>query len=158
MKHIVYILVGLFTYTGLQAQSDNLCVNEYWTEDEANIEMKKMASKWNDLESWEIRKNEIKAQIIYGSQIKKMPKINGDFKTIINSTRKMNGYIVENIAIESYPGHFITGNLYRPNALNGKFAAFNLTKFSSGNSFLSNCLTCSNAQSSIGSNNPFCLK
>jgi dienelactone hydrolase len=51
-----------------------------------------------------------------------MPKLDGDFKTIINSTRIMDGYIVENIAIESYPGYFITGNLYRPEKAEGSYA------------------------------------
>jgi hypothetical protein len=51
-----------------------------------------------------------------------MPKIDGDFKTIINSSRQMDGYIVENIAIESYPGYFVTGNLYRSDVQNRKMA------------------------------------
>ena len=122
MKQLILILVGAFICIGVQGQNSNLCQNRYWTEDEANSIMKEMALKWDDVASWEKRKQEIKAQIIRGSQINKMPKIEGNFKTIINSSRKMDGYIVENIAIESYPGYFITGNLYRPDMKEGKFA------------------------------------
>jgi hypothetical protein len=122
MKQAVFILVGLFMYIIVQGQDNNLCQNRYWTEDEANVVMKEMASKWDNVESWEKRKAKIKAQIIKGSQIDKMPKIEGDFKTIINASRQMDGYIVENIAIESYPGYFITGNLYRSDVKNRKMA------------------------------------
>ena len=122
MKQLALLVIGLFLFFGMQGQNNYLCQNEYWTEDEANIIMKEMALKWDDLASWEKRKQEIKAQIILGSQIDKMPKLDGDFKTIINSTRNMDGYIVENIAIESYPGYFITGNLYRPEKTEGSYA------------------------------------
>ena len=122
MKYSTLILIGLFIYNSIQGQNNNLCQNRYWTEDEANIVMKEMLTNWDDLDSWKDRKEAIRSQIIEGSQIHKMPAINGDFKTIISSSQKMSGYIVENIAIESYPGYFITGNLYRPDIAKGKFA------------------------------------
>ena len=122
MKYLTLILIGLFTYYSVQGQNTNLCQNRYWTEDEANIVMKEMLTNWDDLDSWQDRKEIIRNQIIKGSQISKMPAINGNFKTIISSSQKMSGYIVENIAIESYPGYFITGNLYRPDIAKGKFA------------------------------------
>ena len=122
MKQFIPLIIALLLFSGVQSQNNYLCQNEYWSEDEANLIMKEMASKWDDLASWEHRKQEIKAQIIHGSQIDKMPKLEGNFKTIINSTRIMDGYIVENIAIESYPGYFITGNLYRPEKVEGNYA------------------------------------
>lgn len=47
-------------------------------------------------------------------KLEQMPKIKGNFNPIIRDTKVMDGYIVENIAIESFPGFYITGNLYRP--------------------------------------------
>lgn len=100
-----------------------LCVGRYWTEDEANLIMKQMASEWNDLASWQERAAAIKANMLKGMQWDKMPKIKGNFHPIIHSTREMDGYIVENIAIESFPGFYITGNLYRPTQKRERYAA-----------------------------------
>lgn len=84
------------------------------SEDEANLMMKYFASTWEDQESWEIRAARIKEGMIKGMQYDKMPEISGEFNTIISDSREMDGYIVENIAIESFPGFYITGNLYMP--------------------------------------------
>jgi dienelactone hydrolase len=37
-----------------------------------------------------------------------------DLKPVFRSKRQMDGYTVENVAIESIPGYFLTGTLYRP--------------------------------------------
>jgi len=86
----------------------------HWTEDEANLMMKEFSLKWNDRASWEERAGIIRKGIIHGMQLEKMPEIEGNFSPVIRHTREMDGYIVENIAIESFPGFYITGNLYRP--------------------------------------------
>jgi dienelactone hydrolase len=105
------------------AQKSMLCQGAHWTEQEGYLMMKKFASEWNDKASWEERAKVIKEGIIKGMQLDKMPKIEGNFNPIINNTRKMDGYIVENIAIESFPGFYITGNLYRPLDKDGKHPA-----------------------------------
>ena len=76
--------------------------------------MKDFSKQWNDLDSWESRAEKIRNGIITGMKLDKMPEIKGDFNPIIRNTRTFDGYIVENIAIESFPGFYITGNLYRP--------------------------------------------
>ncbi len=100
-----------------------LCVGRYWTEDEANLKMKEFASTWNDLESWETRAGIIKKGIIEGMKLDEMPKIDGHFNAKITNSREFDGYIVENIRIESFPGFYITGNLYRPVEAKDKNAA-----------------------------------
>jgi len=95
-------------------QESMLCMGAYWTEDQANLMMKEFASRWNNLATWENRAELIRKGIIDGLQLEKMPKIEGDFNPVIRFTREMDGYIVENIVIESFPGFYITGNLYRP--------------------------------------------
>lgn len=118
------LLVLLFTITTLSiAQDSLLCVGQYWTEDEANLKLKEFASQWNDVASWEKRAARIQQGIIEGMKLDQMPKIEGNFNEIIHSTREMDGYIVENIAIESFPGFYVTGNLYRPDFESEKYPA-----------------------------------
>ena len=109
---ILFLLtvVGTNSFT----QDSMLCMGAHWTEDQANLMMKEFASKWKDLESWEERASMIRQGIIEGIQLEKMPDIEGNLFPLIHSTREMDGYIIENIAIESFPGFYITGNLYRP--------------------------------------------
>ncbi len=106
---------GLLAQTSPVSVPDSmLCVGAHWTEDEANLKMKEFASAWGNRESWERRARMIRKGIREGMQLDRMPDILGNFNPVIHSRRKMDGYTVENIAIESFPGFWITGNLYRP--------------------------------------------
>ena len=102
------------TGNSLFAQKEMLCQGAYWTEDEAAAMLKKWATEWTTSADWEKRAEVIRQGLITGMKYDQMPKTGSDFKTIIHSTREMDGYIVENIAFESFPGFYITGNLYRP--------------------------------------------
>ncbi len=102
---------------------ESIVCGPFWTSDQANLKMKEFASQWSDLESWEERAATIKEGIKIGMEWEKMPKITGNFNPIIHSKKEMDGYTVENVAIESFPGFYITGNLYRPSTGEGKFAA-----------------------------------
>ena len=113
MKFILStLLICLTLYAS--SQDSQLCVGYHWSEDQANLMMKQFAGTWNDIDSWEKRASRIKQGIIEGMQLNDMPEIKGNFNPIIRNTRVMDGYIVENIAIESFPDFYITGNLYRP--------------------------------------------
>lgn len=96
------------------ANKDYLCIGEHWTADEANLQMKAFASTWSDKASWEARRDTIRNGILEGLHWDHMPKVDGHFNPIIHSRREMDGYVVENIAIESFPGFWVTGNLYLP--------------------------------------------
>ncbi|MFN3760570.1 MAG: alpha/beta hydrolase [Algoriphagus aquaeductus] len=114
-KSIIPISIFLlFQVTRVFAQESMLCQGAYWTEDEGAIFMKQTAFTWTSEADWEKRAAVIRNGIIQGMKLEQMPARTAPFNTIIHSTREMDGYIVENIAIESFPGFFITGNLYRP--------------------------------------------
>jgi pimeloyl-ACP methyl ester carboxylesterase len=111
---LLWIGIVFLHINTLFAQETMLSQGAYWTEDEANIQMKKWASEWTTRQDWENRSEVIRQGIISGMKLDQMPQRDAPFNVIIHSTREMDGYIVENIAIESFPGFFITGNLYRP--------------------------------------------
>lgn len=64
-------------------------------------------------DSWETRKKTVKDCMLQTMGINLHAKRN-DLKPIFHSKRIMDGYIVENVAIESVPGYFLCGTLYRP--------------------------------------------
>jgi len=113
LKALIFVLAMAMGHPA-KAQEPLLCMGAYWTEDDANLMMKTFASTWDDRASWEERANMIRQGIIDGMQLKRMPRVEGAFHPVIHSRREMEGYVVENIAIESFPGFWITGNLYTP--------------------------------------------
>ena len=116
-KRITFLIVLVICVMQIRlghAQEDMLCQGAYWTEDEANVQMKQWAKEWSSKADWEDRAEVIRQGLIKGMKLDQMPKRDTPFNAIIHSARAMDGYIVENIAIESFPGFYITGNLYRP--------------------------------------------
>jgi hypothetical protein len=123
MKLLLSILATVLLSIHSDAQESMLCQGRYWTEDEGNLMMKKFSLEWGNQESWEARADMIREGILQGMQLDKMSKYDGDVNAIISAERKMDGYIVQNIAIESFPGFYVTGNLYRPLDKKEKYAA-----------------------------------
>lgn len=126
MKYIpsfaLSLIIACFVSNGY-SQDTTLCMGAYWTEDEAKVMMNKFSEQWSDKDSWERRAKQIRSGIIEGMRLSGMPKISGHFNPIVTHHRDMDGYSVENIAIESFPGFYITGNLYRPSKKKKKYAA-----------------------------------
>ncbi|MGK7396800.1 MAG: alpha/beta hydrolase family protein [Candidatus Cyclobacteriaceae bacterium M3_2C_046] len=122
LDQILIIFLLLNSFNGL-AQTNMLCQGRYWTEDEANLKMKEFSRQWHDKASWEARAEMIREGLIKGMKLEQMPDIKGNFNPIIRNYREMDGYSVENIAIESFPGFYITGNLYRPLAKSDQYPA-----------------------------------
>lgn len=121
MKYLLTLILFLSVYH-LSSQDRLLCQGSYWTEDEGNLKMKEFAAKWDDRSSWEQRAQMLKQGILDGMEFDKMPKIRGQFNPISHSKRIMDGYTVENIALECFPGYYITGNVYRPTQQRDSYA------------------------------------
>lgn len=64
-------------------------------------------------ETWEKRRAQLREEFLKGAKLWPLPE-RTPLKPILHSRREHDGYSVENIAIESMPGFFCTGNLYRP--------------------------------------------
>lgn len=96
------------------APLDQLSRGRFWSPAEGHAQLQAFAATWDDRASWEARAARIRQGILDGLHWDHIPQIEGQFHPIIHSRREMDGYIVENIAIESFPGFYITGNLYLP--------------------------------------------
>jgi len=72
--------------------------------------------------AWEARAKELRSQILFAAGLDPLPE-----KTPLNPrvTGKVEGpdYIIKNVAIETYPGFFLCGNLYSPKGRVGPFPA-----------------------------------
>ncbi len=85
----------------------------YFTPETGASALLNSATTHTDRASWEQRASLIKAGIRAGMQLPDQPNF-APLQPIRHSVRQMNGYTVENVAFESLPGYFVTGNLYRP--------------------------------------------
>jgi dienelactone hydrolase len=99
-----------------------LCRGNHFTELEGKASLQQFASSYNDREGWEKRAARIKRGIREGLGLPGL-KINSPLKPIIRNKREHDGYTVENVAFESLPGFFVTGNLYRPKESLKSYAA-----------------------------------
>lgn len=72
-----------------------------------------------DKESWEKRKSTLRECIVNALELHSLPKSPAP-KVIINSKRKYDGYLIENIALETVPGLYLTGSIYKPSKPKGK--------------------------------------
>jgi dienelactone hydrolase len=94
---------------------------EYWRRpvDEGRKELDYLASLYHDAASWQQRKEVLRnclRETLGLSRIAARPAS----KPIVTAQRKMNGYTVENVAIETLPGVYVSGSLYRPLRQKGK--------------------------------------
>lgn len=108
-------VLSLFVAFGMIAnvfgQSVELCQGAYFTEEQGKEFLEKHAVT-TKLE-WEARGQKIRQQIREGMDLKTLP-AKPSSKPIIHSRREMDGYSIENVAFESMPGIYVTGNLYKP--------------------------------------------
>ena len=111
--------------TNLMAQAIDttlLCQGAYFTEAEGKAALQKFAATYSDRQSWEKRADRLRRGIREGARLAGLP-ANTPLKPIVHSKRTYDGYTVENVAFESLPGIFVTGNLYRPLAPQKSYAA-----------------------------------
>ena len=89
------------------------------TPEEGKAQLDYLATLYHDQQSWEKRKAELKSCMYEALKLSPLPP-KPQSKPIVTNRRKMNGYTIENIAIETLPGLYVTGSLYRPLNPKGK--------------------------------------
>jgi hypothetical protein len=119
---IVYLAVGIVDALA-QPNPDrpDLCQGAYFTEAQGSDALRAFARTYHDRATWETRTALIRQGIRDGMNLPEKPRF-APLQPIRHSLRTMNGYTVENVAFESIPGFFVTGNLYRPINPVGKLA------------------------------------
>ncbi len=70
-------------------------------------------------EAWEARKVVLKEQLLV-SQGMWPPPAKTPLNAVIHGKIERDGYTVEKVFFVSHPGHYVTGNLYRPTGIQGK--------------------------------------
>jgi len=126
-KALIRVLIGTILFTGtllLGGGQDEpeLCQGNYLSEAAARHQLAEIARSYSTLEEWKARARKIRTGILRGAGLDPHP-VRNDLKPIRHSLRSYEGYTVENVAFESLPGFFVTGNLYRPSSGSGPFAA-----------------------------------
>ena len=119
------LTIFIFYASRLFAQpfdSSVLCQGNYFTEAQGKEALNTFSTTYNNRSTWEKRAAQIRNGIINGARLKEIPK-NTALKSIIHSKRIYKGYTVENVAFESLPGFFVTGNLYRPTQTKSSYPA-----------------------------------
>jgi putative membrane-bound dehydrogenase-like protein len=69
--------------------------------------------RYSTADAWGKRRAELRREFLKGAQLWPLPD-RPPVNAIIHSLRKYKGYTVENVALETLPGFYCTGNLYRP--------------------------------------------
>lgn len=89
------------------------------TPEEGKAEVAYLASLYTTKAEWEKRREEMKACMWKAIRLDKMPEKPSSAPIFANK-RKMDGYSIENIAIELLPGLYVNGSIYKPEKIKGK--------------------------------------
>ncbi|MBO0935026.1 acetylxylan esterase [Fibrella sp. HMF5335] len=100
----------------------NLRQGKYYAEKRGARKLRQLTKLYTDRATWETRAALIRKGLREGMELPDRP-IFAPLQPIRHSLRTMNGYTVENVAFESLPGIFVTGNLYKPVKQAGRTAA-----------------------------------
>ena len=71
---------------------------------------------------WAVRAERIRRQLLVATGLWPMPDPTPP-RAVVHGRVDRDGYTVEKVFLESFPGHFVSGNLYRPKGRSGRLPA-----------------------------------
>lgn len=102
------------------AHGAELRQGRFHTPEEARAEMEARWKDYGTREKWERRAEDIRRGILEGAGLHPLPEKRVAPDARRHSKREMDGFTVENVALETAPGFFVCGNLYLPSGPDGK--------------------------------------
>jgi dienelactone hydrolase len=103
------------------AEIQTLFRGDCYSEPDAAKKLAGFAAEFDSRNEWDARAKKIRAGILSGARLEQLPPAS-DLKPIRHSKWQGDGYTVENVAFESLPGFWVTGNLYLPETIDGNTA------------------------------------
>jgi dienelactone hydrolase len=70
-------------------------------------------------EAWARRREQVRQQLLVGLGLWPLP-TRTPLNAVVHTKIERDDYTVEHVMFESFPGHYVTGNLYRPKGRSGK--------------------------------------
>ena len=93
-----------------------------WTYEDGKEMAEYLSSKYNNLRQWESRRDSIIPCLWSALKLEKIPP-KPSSSIIMTPKRNMEGYSVENFAIETLSGLYVCGSIYKPAKIKGKIPA-----------------------------------
>lgn len=110
---LLLLLTGCSPDRSDYAQEPLLSSGHFFTEEEGAEFLENMRLSYQTIENWQLRREQIKQIILYGSGLEEFPERN-ELNPVFGEPRIFNGYKVQNAAFESLPGVYVTGSIYSP--------------------------------------------
>ena len=119
---VLVVMISVGSVTVAKSNKPQLCMGHYQNEEQAKAQLARFAQTYSNLSQWQERARTIREGILRGAELWPFPK-RCPLNPIVHSKRLYDGYSVQNVAIESLPGLFVTGSLYRSTKTSGLFPA-----------------------------------
>jgi hypothetical protein len=113
--HRLLLLASLCVFSAPPARAEiqTLYRGMCFTEAEGAAKLARYAAEYDTKQEWEARAKKIRDGILTGARLNKLPPP-CELNPIRRDLKYGDGFAVENVAFESLPGFWVTGNLYMP--------------------------------------------